>query len=128
MPTVSERAIAANDVTPNFKHRIVTDEDLSKALDWLRDNAKEMGDAKARVIRSERMLQHTEALLTKMSNGTSADARKCDARTDARWLAAAEEEAIAAGEFEKMRALREAAALKIETWRSEQATYRAMKL
>jgi len=41
---------------------------------------------------------------------------------------AANEEAEAAGAFEKMRALREAAALKIEAWRSEQANYRSMKI
>lgn len=108
--------------------RIVTDDDLSKALDWLRDNAKDMGEAKVRLIKAERMLSHTEALLIRMSSASSAEARKADARTDQRWLDAANEEAEAAGAFEKMRALREAAALKIEAWRSEQANYRSMKI
>jgi len=111
-----------------MRQRIVTDEELDKALSWLRDNARDMGDAKSRLVRAERMLQHTEALLLRASGASSAEARKADARTDQRWKDAAEEEAIAAGEFEKMRALREAAALKIEAWRSEQANYRSMKI
>lgn len=108
--------------------RIVTDEELSKALDWLRDNAKDMGDAKARLIKAERNLSHTEALLIRLSTASNAEGRKAEARTDQRWLDAATEEALAAGEFEKMRALREAAALKIEAWRSEQANFRSMKI
>jgi hypothetical protein len=36
--------------------------------------------------------------------------------------------AEAAGAYEHMRALREAAALKIEVWRSASANYRAMKI
>lgn len=108
--------------------RIVADEDLDKALSWLRDNAKEIGEAKSRLIKAERMLSHTEALLIRMSNASSAEARKAEARTDQKWLDAALEEAEAAGAFEKMRALREAAALKIEAWRSEQANYRSMKI
>jgi rhamnose utilization protein RhaD (predicted bifunctional aldolase and dehydrogenase) len=108
--------------------RIVADEDLDKALSWLRDNAREIGDAKARLIKAERMLSHTEALLIRMSSATSAEARKAEARTDQKWIDAAMEEAEAAGAFEKMRALREAAALKIEAWRSEQANFRSMRI
>jgi hypothetical protein len=132
--SLSERAAAKGprpseeQVQPNFRQRIVTDEDLSKALAWLRDNAKDLGDAKARLIRAERMLSHTEALLMRMSDATSDTKKKIDARTDQRWIDAAMEEALAAGDFEKMRALRDAAALKIEAWRSEQATYRSMRI
>ena len=32
--------------------RIVSDADLEKALDWLRDSAQEIGDAKAETIRA----------------------------------------------------------------------------
>lgn len=108
--------------------RLVSDNELNKALDWLRDNADEMGKAKARLIRAERMLSHIEAILIKASDASSDQKKKADARADPRYLAALNEEADAAGEFEKMRSLREAAALKIEAWRSEQANFRAMKI
>lgn len=107
---------------------IVSDGQLNDALDWLVRNAGEMGRAKARLIRAERMVGHIEALLIKASEEKSDTKRKADARASARYLAAINEEADAAGEFEKMRSLREAASMKIEAWRSEQANFRALKV
>lgn len=108
------------------RHRIVTEEELEKALDWLRDSASDMGKAKERLIKAQKMTDHTEAILTLKSEQTSDTKRRADARASARYLECIVEEAEAAGEYEKMKALREAAALKIETWRSEQANYRAI--
>lgn len=107
---------------------LISDDALDKALAWLRDNAKEMGDAKARLIRAERMVSHVEAILIRASDATSDTKKKAEARADPRYLAAINEEADAAGAFETLRSLREAAALKIEAWRSEQANFRAMKV
>lgn len=123
----SERATASIRPLPP-PDRIVSDEDFSKALDWLRDSARDLGIAKERTVRAGHMLKHIEALMMKASGERSAEARKADARCSDRWLKAVEEDAIAAGEYETFRALREAAALKIEAWRSEQANFRAMKI
>ena len=106
--------------------RIVDDAEVEKALDWLRDSAQAIGDAKARLISAGHMIKHIEAIETKLSTESSVAARKIDALCSLRYLAAIQEDAEAAGEFEKMKALREAASLKIETWRSEQANYRRM--
>lgn len=125
--TITERAQSAAGVTP-LRSRIVTDDEMARALDWLRDNAAEIGAARARLVKAERLLAHVEALCIKASDASSDQKKKADARTDARWLAAAMEEAEAAGEFEKMRALREAAAARIEAWRSEQATIRGIRV
>ncbi len=108
--------------------RIITDQEVEKALHFLVANAKEIGRAKARMIRAGHMLKHIEALQYKMSDASNMEGRKADARTSAAYLEAIEEDALAAGEYETLRALRESAALKIESWRSEQATYRSMKL
>jgi hypothetical protein len=108
--------------------RIVTEEDLEKALDFLRDSAIDIGSAKARTVRAGHMLRHIEALEFKMSAEKSAEARKADARCSLRYVNAIEEDAVAAGEYQKLIALREAASLKIESWRSEQATWRAMRI
>lgn len=108
--------------------RIVQETELEKALDFLRDNAADIGEAKARVIKAGHMIKHIEALLFLESEQKTVDAKKAEVRTSERWIAATDEEAEAAGEYEKMRALREAAALKIETWRSEQATIRSMRI
>lgn len=109
-------------------HRIVTETELEKALDFLRDNARALGEAKERVVKAGHMLKHIESLEFKKSEAKSAEAKKADARTSDAFVEAILEDAKAAGEYEMMRALREAAALKIESWRSEQATWRAMKI
>lgn len=108
--------------------RIVTEAEIEKALDFLRDNAAAIGEAKARTIRAGHMLKHVEALAFKASDAKSAEAKKADARTAEAYLAAIYEDALAAGEYEKLRSLREAASMKIESWRSEQANYRAMRV
>lgn len=74
------------------------------------------------------MLKHVEALEFKASDASSNDKRQADARTSDAYMEAINEDAIAAGELAKMHALREAAAMKIEAWRSEQANYRSMRL
>lgn len=108
--------------------RIVTNAELQKALDWLRDSAGDLGNAKARAVKAGHMLKHVEAIEFKLSDATSNDKRQADARTSDAYVDAINEDAIAAGELAKMQALREAAALKIESWRSEQANFRAMKI
>lgn len=125
--SIASRAQEAAGVTP-LRSRIVTDDEMARALDWLRDNATEIGAARARLIKAERLLAHVEALCIKASDATSDQKKKADARTDKRWLSAAMEEAEAAGEFEKMRALREAASARIESWRTEQANYRGLRV
>lgn len=108
--------------------RIVIDEDVGKALDWLRDNAADIGQAKARAVKAEHMLKHVEALMFKASDEKSADARKCDARTTSQYVDALNEDAFAAGELARLYSLREAASMKIEAWRTEQSNFRAMKI
>jgi hypothetical protein len=64
--------------------RIVTDEDVDKALDWLRDGARDLGAAKERLVKAEHMARVVEALETKRSAAKSAEARKAEARTTER--------------------------------------------
>jgi hypothetical protein len=106
----------------------ISDESVERALDWLRDFAPVIGKAKERTVLAGHMLKHIEALLSKASDEKTVDAKKNDARTDKRYVEAIREDAVAAGEYERLKALREAAALKIEAWRSEQANFRAMKI
>ena len=108
--------------------RIVTDAGVDKALSFLRDNARAIGQAKSRLVKAQAMISHVEAILTLKSDQTSDTKRRAEARASERYLEAINEEAAAAGDFEMLRALREAAAATVEAWRSEQANYRAMKL
>ena len=105
-------------------NRIVTDDQVGDALRWLAENAAELGAAKARLVKSGHMIKHVEALLFLASDEKTVDAKKARVRVSQRWLEAVDEEASAAGEFEKMKALREAANARVEAWRSETATLR----
>ena len=108
--------------------RIVEDSELERALDFLRDNAATIGEAKARMVKAGHMIKHIEAILFLASEQKTVDAKKADVRISERWIDATNEEAEAAGEYERLRGLREAAALKIGAWQTESANYRTMKI
>jgi hypothetical protein len=124
--TISERATAAGG--QSLRQRIVTDDDVDRALAFLRDSAIAVGAAREALVKAGHMVKHIEALLFLASSQGSIEARKADVRCQERWIEATNEEARAAGEYEKLKALREAANAKIEAWRSEQANYRGMKV
>lgn len=106
----------------------ISEDDVEAALDWLRDNATTIGAAKERAVKAGHMVKHIKALVMKQHNGAPANAQEREALADPLYVAALEEDAKAAGEYEKMKALREAAALKIETWQTMSANYRAMRI
>lgn len=126
--SISERARPSAVQEMPAQHRIVNEDACEKALSWLRDNADDMGRAKERLVKADKMIGHIEALMIRLSDEKSDEKRKADARSSDKYRDAIIEAAEAAGEYEKMEALREAAALKIETWRSEQANFRAMRI
>jgi hypothetical protein len=111
----------------NDTNKIVSEAEVGKALDWLRDNAQDIGTAKAALVEAAHMVKHVLAIEMQRHEGSAA-LQEREARASKLYWDACINEAKAAGGYETMRALREAAALKIETWRSENANYRAMKL
>ena len=117
-----------NQETGEIKERIVTDESLQKALDFLRNNARRIGDAKGEVQRTAHRLKVVKALEMKKHNDLSAAKAEVEALCSEEYQKALVEDALAAAEYEMLRALREAAAVTIEVWRTEGANYRAMKI
>ena len=109
-------------------NELVTEAEVERALDFLRDSAAELGAAKEAAVRCGHMVRHKRALEMKKCNGMSVSAQEREAEASLTMLEAYGEDAIAAGEYEKVKSLREAAALKIEVWRSMGANYRAMKI
>lgn len=107
---------------------IVSDDEVERALSWLRDNADDIGAAKKDAYFSDGLVKHVKALAMKKHNDMPVSAQEREALASADYRAALLEAAVAAGEYEKMKSLREAAASKIEVWRSASANYRAMKL
>lgn len=100
-------------------------ERIEHALEFLAHSASEIGAAKARVVKAEKMLGHIEALMMQASDEKAQDARKADARGSQRYLAAINELSDATSEVSRLYALREAAVMRIEVWRTECATRRA---
>lgn len=109
-------------------NQLVSDADVEKALDWLRDSANDIGEAKRRTVKADHMLKHVRALAMKQHPGLPVSAQEREAFASDQYMAALDEASATAGEFEKLKSLREAAALKIEVWRSMGANFRAMKI
>jgi hypothetical protein len=111
-----------------MSNQLVSDAEVDAALDWLRDNAKAIGQARREAVKAEHMLKHTKAMAMKLCGETAVSAQEREAYASEQYAAAIDRAANAAGVFEEMKSLREAAALKIEVYRSASANYRAMKL
>jgi predicted RNA-binding Zn ribbon-like protein len=111
-----------------MSNEIVSDAEVEKALDWLRDNADAIGEAKRAAVKYDHMLKHTKAVVMKSHAELPVSAQEREAMASDAFYSAIENAANTAAEYEKMKALREAAALKIEVWRSASANYRAMKI
>ena len=106
----------------------ITDEEVQKALDYLRDSAPKIANAKAQMVRCERMLKCTKALAMKAANETSAAAQEREALCSEQYAGAVDDEFHAVEHHELLRALRDAAAIKIEAWRTASSNYRSMKI
>lgn len=109
-------------------NRIVSDAELEKALDFLRDSAAALGAARAEMIRCSHMVKVIKAIEMKRHNHLPATKAEVEALASDEYLDALTNDAIAAGEFEKLRALREAAAMRIQAWQTESANYRGMRV
>jgi hypothetical protein len=107
---------------------MIDDDDIEKALDWLRDEAQAIAAAKERLVKAGHMVKHIKALEMKKWNEQTISAQEREALASQRYLDALMEEARAAGAYEEMKALREACALKIQSWQTMSANYRAMKI
>lgn len=90
-------------------------ERIENALEFLAHSASEIGAAKARVVKAEKMIGHIEALTIQASDEKAQDARKADARGSQRYLAAINELSEATSDVARLYALREAAVVMLAT-------------
>lgn len=104
--------------------KFISEAEVDKALAFLRDSAADIGTAVQNATKADKWLSHIEALCFRASEEKSAEARKAEARCDPRYVTAIEDAAFWAGEKAKLYSLREAASMKIEAWRSQQAWFR----
>lgn len=106
----------------------ITDEDIERALDYLRDNAAPAAAAKGERIFCEEYRKSLKAILASQSNETSEHAKNDFAYSHQKYLEHLERLKRAVIEDEKNRGLRAAAEAKIEAWRTMSSNYRAMKI
>jgi hypothetical protein len=103
---------------------MISDEAMEKALDYLRDTAEEAAQAKANRLYLDDYSRVLRATIQSEHLSEPVNAQERYAYADTRYLnhLAGLKQAIFLDE--RFRFLREAAAVKIEVWRSEQANER----
>lgn len=109
-------------------HTFISDDEIDKALDYLRDNADSAAQARADRIYVEEYRKTIKAKLMKEHDGKSAVIQEREAYADERYVEHLEAIRQAVHRDEKARFLKEAAQAKIEAWRTQSSNERAHKL
>ena len=103
----------------------ITDDEIDKALDYLRDNARDAAQAKANRIYVEEFRKVVKAQLMKEHGAMSAVLQEREAYSDPRYAQHLEAIKQAVEIDEGHRFLRAAADAKIEAWRTQSSNTRA---
>ena len=106
-------------------HSFITDDEIDKALDYLRDNARDAAQAKANRIYVEEFRKVVKAKLMKEHGSMSAVLQEREAYSDPRYVEHLEAIKQAVEIDEGHRFLRAAADAKIEAWRTQSSNSRA---
>lgn len=103
---------------------MISETDIEKAVDWLRDSAPKIGKARAEMLYNDEFRKSLKAVLMREHVDESLGAQEREAYSDERYKKHLEtyRESILA--YETLRAQREAAHIKIEAWRSMSANTR----
>lgn len=104
---------------------MITFDDVEKAVDWLRDSAGKAAKARAERVYMESYVKTVLAQEAQKMHEASAAAREMAARTTPAYMATLQalREAVEADELNRF--LRDAAAAKIDAWRTQESTRRA---
>ena len=103
---------------------MISDTDIEKAVDWLRDSAPKIAKARAEMIYAEEYRKSLKAMLLREHIDESLGAQEREAYADERYKKHIESYREAIEKYELLRAQREAANVKIEAWRSMSANQR----
>lgn len=106
----------------------ISDEEIDRALDFLRDSADDAAKARAERIYLEEYRKSLKAVLMKEHDGKAIGIQEREAYADQNYVRHLEAIKDAVFKDEKLRFLRTAAEAKIEAWRSASANYRSMKI
>jgi hypothetical protein len=104
---------------------MITDKDIERALDYLRDNVDEAAQARANRLYMEQWVKTVKAKVQVSQSGLSATAAEAVASSSLEYIGALEAMKTAIELDERHRFLREAANAKIEAWRTQSSNERA---
>lgn len=96
---------------------MISEDRVEAAVEYLRDHASTIGKARGRLMFAENSLRRVKAM-NMPEEGSIAERERAAYASD-EYRAALEELRDAAVEYETIRALREAASMTIEVWRSQ---------
>ena len=105
----------------------ITDEEIDKALDFLRDNAREAAQARADRVYVTEYRKYLKATLMKEHGSLSAVLQEREAYSDPRYVEHLEAIRDAVAQDEQHRFMRVAAEAKIEAWRTQSSNNRGME-
>jgi Mg2+ and Co2+ transporter CorA len=103
---------------------VISDEEAETAIDFMADNAEALGKARYRLDRSAYMLEVQEAFEFQKAEDKTVEARKATAKLSDLYRQACEEHALAFGEWEKLKALQEAARHTVSVYQTQSANAR----
>jgi hypothetical protein len=106
---------------------LIDDDEVERALDYLRDNAGAAAEARAHRLYCEEYRKSLKAILMK-EHDLAVNGQEREAYADERYIKFLEGLKAAVYEDERHRFLLSAAEAKIEAWRTMSATERANKL
>lgn len=104
---------------------MITMQDAEKAVDWLRDHAGEIGEARATRLYMEQWVKTVKATIQTENPGVSVAASEIAALASSKYMAALQAYRDAVKNDETLRFLAAAAEAKLECWRSQESTRRA---
>lgn len=107
---------------------MITEVDVQESVDFLFASAIESAQARANRAHLEQGLKRVRAIEMLASGEKSSSAQETVALASDNYRIALDGFKIAVFADEKMRALRDAHAARIEAWRTQQATMRSVKL
>jgi hypothetical protein len=107
---------------------MIEDVDVEKALDYLRDNAEEVGAKKAQMVYLKEFRKSKKAMLRQQSNAPTEGGKDDYAYSHAEYLEVLDGIRESVSQDESARWMMKAAEAKIEAYRTQQANYRAMKI
>ncbi len=108
--------------------QFISDEQVEKALDYLRDNSSAAAQATAERIYLEEYTRVVKSQIMQEHSGESIGAQEREAYADQRYKQHLEALKIATERDHEHRFLRKAAEAKIEAWRTMCSNERSMKL